>query len=52
MQNDEHNRSGIVGLLGYVWTEWISTLVVLILLLLYIDYWYWGDDSWSAFTYW
>ena len=34
MQNDEHNRSGIVGLLRYVWTEWISTLVVLILLLL------------------
>ncbi|WP_180049276.1 TRAP transporter large permease subunit [Acinetobacter sp. YH12144] len=34
MQNDAQNRSGIVGLLRYVWTEWISTLVVLILLLL------------------
>ena len=34
MQNDEHNRSGIVGLLSYIWTEWISTFVILILLLL------------------
>lgn len=34
MQNDTQNRSGIVGLLRYFWTEWISTLVVLILLLL------------------
>ena len=33
MQNDNQNRSGL-GLLRYIWTEWISTFVVLILLLL------------------
>ena len=33
MQNAEQNRSGI-GLLSYIWNEWISTFVVLILLLL------------------
>ena len=33
MQNDQNSRSGI-GLLSYIWNEWISTLVVLILLLL------------------
>ncbi len=33
MQNDAQNRSGL-GLLRYIWTEWISTFVVLILLLL------------------
>ena len=33
MQNDAENRSGI-GLLRYIWTEWISTFVVLVLLLL------------------
>lgn len=33
MHNDNQNRSGL-GLLRYIWTEWISTFVVLILLLL------------------
>ena len=33
MQNNEHSRSGL-GLLSYIWNEWISTFVVLILLLL------------------
>jgi len=33
MQNDDQNRSGL-GLLRYIWTEWISTFVVLVLLLL------------------
>lgn len=33
MQNDAENRSGL-GLLRYIWTEWISTFVVLVLLLL------------------
>ncbi|RKG32252.1 TRAP transporter large permease subunit [Acinetobacter tianfuensis] len=33
MQNDQKNRSGL-GLLSYIWTEWISTFVILILLLL------------------
>ena len=33
MQNDENNRSGL-GLLRYIWTEWISTFVILMLLLL------------------
>ena len=33
MQNDENNRSGL-GLLRYIWTEWISTFVILLLLLL------------------
>lgn len=33
MQNNEHDRSGL-GLLRYIWTEWISTFFVLLLLLL------------------
>ncbi|WP_347455514.1 TRAP transporter large permease subunit [Acinetobacter thermotolerans] len=33
MQNDAQDRSGL-GLLRYIWTEWISTFVVLVLLLL------------------
>ena len=33
MLNDDQNRSGL-GLLRYIWTEWISTFVVLVLLLL------------------
>ena len=33
MQNDENSRSGL-GLLRYIWTEWISTFVILLLLLL------------------
>ncbi|MQW92482.1 TRAP transporter large permease subunit [Acinetobacter wanghuae] len=33
MQNDDQNRSGL-GLLRYIWTEWVSTFVVLVLLLL------------------
>ena len=33
MQNDENNRSGL-GLLRYIWVEWISTFVILALLLL------------------
>ncbi|MGE8537728.1 MAG: TRAP transporter large permease subunit [Acinetobacter sp.] len=33
MQNNNQNRSGL-GLLRYIWTEWISTFVVLVLLLL------------------
>lgn len=33
MQNEEHSRSGL-GLLRYIWTEWISAFVILVLLLL------------------
>ena len=33
MQNDENNRSGL-GLLRYIWVEWISAFVILVLLLL------------------
>ena len=33
MQNDQNSRSGL-GLLSYIWNNWISTFIVLILLLL------------------
>lgn len=33
MQNNDQNRSGL-GLLSYIWTEWVSTFIVLVLLLL------------------
>ncbi len=32
MQNDQEKKSGL-GLLSYIWTEWISAFVILILLL-------------------
>ncbi len=33
MQNDQNSRSGL-GLLSYIWNNWISTFIVLLLLLL------------------
>ncbi|MDQ9834453.1 hypothetical protein RFY41_15705, partial [Acinetobacter soli] len=33
MQENQQQRSGL-GLLGYIWNEWISTFAILILLLL------------------
>ncbi len=33
MQEHQEKRSGL-GLLGYIWNEWISTFVILILLLM------------------
>ena len=33
MQNDQEKKSGL-GLLSYIWTEWISTFVILVLLLM------------------
>ncbi|MFW1969645.1 hypothetical protein ACG95P_21670, partial [Acinetobacter guillouiae] len=33
MQEYQEKRSGL-GLLGYIWNEWISTFIILILLLM------------------